>query len=248
MIKAIHTSGAGMVPMMTQLDVIANNLANMNTTGFKRDEVFLKLVKDAAVAQAQGKGSVAETQVEKATDFTEGTLEPTNNPLDLAVQGRGFFVIETPGGLRYTRNGNFTLTTEGMLVTAQGYPVMGENGRIQLPDLQNLGQGQLTVAESGEIILNNKSVGRIRLADFPDQAGLTKETSSLFAAPAGTLQTDIHEDKAVIKQGFLEGSNVEGLEEMIAMIELTRNFEANQKVIQTEDGTLEETNGVGRFQ
>jgi len=248
MIKAIHTSGAGMVPMMTRLDVIANNLANMNTTGFKRDEVFTKLIKDAALAQAKGQGNIEEAQVQHVTDFSGGSLDPTGNPLDLAVQGRGFFVVETPGGMRYTRNGNFTLTKEGTLVTAQGNPVMGVNGRIEVPDPQNLGQGQLVVMDSGEVLADNKSIGRVRLVDFPDESGLTKETNSLFAAPAGTPAMDIHEDKAMIKQGFLEGSNVEGLEEMIALVELTRNFESNQKVIQTEDATLDKTNDVGRFQ
>lgn len=247
MIKAIHTSGAGMLPMMAQLEVIANNLANMNTTGFKRDEVFMKLMNDAAAAQAEGKGNLAEGQVEHVTDFSEGSLTATNNPLDLAVQGRGFFVIDTPDGLRYTRNGNFTLTTDGTLVTGQGNPVMGVNGKIQLSDLQNLSQGQLIVTASGEIIVDNKSVARLRLVDFPNETGMIKETDSLFAAPAGMQQTEIHGDGATVKQGFLEGSNVEGLEEMIAMVELTRNFESNQRVIQSEDGTLEKTNDVGRF-
>ena len=124
---------------------------------------------------------------------------------------------------------------------------MGVSGRIQLPDLQNISQGQLIVAESGEIMADNKPVARLRIVDFPDEAGLTKETNSLFAAPQGTQLTQVREDQAAVKQGFLEGSNVEGLEEMIAMVELTRNFESNQRVIQTEDSTLDKTNDVGRF-
>jgi flagellar basal-body rod protein FlgF len=247
MIKSIHTSGAGMEPMMTRLEVIANNLANMNTTGYKRDEVFMQLVKDAALLQAQGKGDLSEVQVERITDFSDGSLNPTNNPLDVAVQGRGFFVVDTPQGLRYTRNGNFTLTSSGTLVTAQGDPVMGVNGRIQLPDLQNLKRGQIVISESGEIDVDNRSIARLRVVDFGAGTGLTKQTSSLFVAPAGVLPSDIREDSVQIRQGFLEGSNVEGLEEMIAMIELTRNFESNQRIIQAEDGTLERANDVGRF-
>jgi len=247
MIKGIHTAGAGMLPMLTRLEVIANNLANMNTTGFKRDEVFTKLVKDAAFIQAQGKGNDGETQVVHVIDFSEGGLAPTNNPLDLAVQGRGFFVVDTPEGLRYTRNGNFTLTTNGALVTAQGNPVMGIHGRIQLQNLQNLHQEQLVIAESGEIVMDGKSVARLRIVDFTDAQGLVKEAGALFAAPATMQPTEVHEDTATIKQGFLEGSNVEGLEEMIAMVELTRNFESNQRMITTLDGTLEKTNEVGRF-
>lgn len=248
MIKGIHTSGAGMQPMMTRLEVIANNLANMNTTGYKRDEVFMQLVKDAALMQAQGKGDLSEVQVERITDFSDGSLIPTNNPLDLAVQGRGLFVVETPQGLRYTRNGNFSLTADGILVTAQGDPVMGVNGKIQLPDLQNLKQGQIVISESGEIDVDNRSIARLRVVDFAAGMGLTKETSSLFVAPSGVSPGEIHEDSVQIRQGFLEGSNVEGLEEMIAMIELTRNYESNQRVIQAEDGTLERANDVGRFQ
>jgi flagellar basal-body rod protein FlgF len=247
MIKGIHTSAAGMLPMMTRLDVIANNLANMNTTGFKRDEVFMHLVKDAALAQAQGAGNSAEAEVQHVTDFSEGSLNPTNNPLDLAMQGRGFFVIDTPQGMRYTRNGNFTLTTQGVLVTAKGDPVIGTSGRIQIPNTQDLSQGKIVVSESGEIIVDNKSVARLRIVDFADTSVLMKEDGSLFSGPLGLPVNDIHENKVSVRQGFLEGSNVEGLEEMIALVELTRNFESNQRVIQTQDTTLEKTNEVGRF-
>ena len=247
MIKGIHTAGSGMLPMTTRLEVIANNLANMNTTGFKRDEVFTKLVKDAAFIQAQGKGNDGEMQIEHVTDFSEGVLNPTNNPLDLAVQGRGFFVVDSPGGLRYTRNGNFTLTTNGDIVTADGNPVMGVHGRVQLQNLQNLHSEQLVITESGEMVLDGKSVARLRIVDFADVRNLVKEAGSLFAAPVTMQPMEVHEDTARIKQGFLEGSNVEGLEEMIAMIELTRNFESNQRMITTLDGTLEKSNDVGRF-
>lgn len=247
MIKGIHTAGTSLVPMMTRLEVIANNLANMNTTGFKRDSVFMKLVKDAAVAQAQGKSEPAEAQVQRVTDFSAGTLIPTNNPLDVAIQGRGFFVVDTPGGPRFTRNGNFGLTVDGTLVTSQGDPVLGMNGRIQIPDLQDMTQGKLVISESGEVLADNKPVARLRVVDFLDLTRLRKENESLFAAPPQIPPADIHEDSTRVRQGYLEGSNVEGLEEMIAMIELTRTFESNQKVMQAQDATLDKTNDVGRF-
>jgi flagellar basal-body rod protein FlgG len=246
MIKGIHTAGAGMLPMMTRLEVIANNLANMNTTGFKRDSVFTQLIKDADLARAQGRVELAEAQVERITDFSDGSFNPTNNPLDVAVQGRGFFVVETPAGTRYTRNGNFMLSTNGTLITSQGYSVVGTTGKIQVPNLQKLTQGQLLISESGEIIIDNKAVARLRVVDFADPTRLLKESNSLFAAPQEMPAIDIHEDSTRVKQGFLEGSNVEGLEEMIALVELSRNFESNQRVIQAQDGTLEKAIEVGR--
>jgi flagellar basal-body rod protein FlgF len=247
MIKSIHTSGAGMVPMMTKLEVLANNLANMNTTGFKGDGVFMKLVKDAALRNAQSDGNYSDSQVEPTTDFTEGSLDPTNNPFDLAVQGRGFFVVDTPGGQRYTRNGNFTITSEGTLVTQQGHPVEGVNGRIQIPDPQNVSRAQVLINDAGEVIVDNKEIARIRLVDFEDPRVLRKEDSSNFVAPTGTPVMELRAGSTQIKQGFLEGSNVNGLEEMISMIELVRNFESNQRVLQSQDGTLDKTNEVGRF-
>jgi flagellar basal-body rod protein FlgF len=247
MIKSIHTAGSGMVPMMTKLEVIANNLANMNTTGFKGDGVFMKLVKDAALKNAQSDGNYAETQVEPTTDFTNGSLEPTNNPLDVAVEGSGFFVVDTAGGQRFTRNGNFTMTPDGTLVTQQGHPVEGINGRIQIPDPQNLAHAQIVVTEAGEVVVDNKQIGRLRIVDVEDPRVLKKEDSSMFVAPVGTPVQEMREENTRIRQGYLEGSNVNGLEEMIAMVELVRNFESNQRVVQTQDSTLDKTNDVGRF-
>jgi flagellar basal-body rod protein FlgG len=247
MIKGIHTAADAMIPAMTKLEVVANNLANMNTTGFKRESVFLKLVKDAAVARAQGKGEFSEAQVQRVTDFSDGTLLPTGNPLDVAVQGRGFFVVESSGGPRYTRNGNFRLAQDGTLVTAQGIPVEGKSGRITLADIQNLKGSSVVIAETGEILVDNKPVDRLRIVDFAEPERLRKEGDSLFAAPVDMLSKDIAHDGTSVRQGYLEGSNVEGLEEMIAMIELTREFESNQRMIQTLDGTLEKANEAGRF-
>jgi len=242
MIKGLQTSSSGLVPMMTRLDVIANNLANANTTGFKRDSVFVKLVEDAGIAQAQGKGESAEAQVQRVTDFSDGVLTPTNNPLDVAIQGRGFLVVNTPEGLRYTRNGNCELAADGTLVTPQGDAVMGTSGNIRFPDLQGLSQGKVVVTESGEVLVDNKLVDRLRVVDFPDVTKLQKESNSLFAAPIEMSPVEMRDDSVRIRQGFLEGSNVEGLEEMMAMIELTRNFESNQRVIQAQDSTLDKTN------
>lgn len=246
MIKGIYASGSGMLPRMLRLEVIGNNLANINTTGFKRDNIFVQILKDSAVTQSQGTGELVGLDVHEYTEFTEGSLKQTNNQLDVAMQGRGFFVVETPRGVRYTRNGNFSLSVDGTVVTAQGYPVLGNGGRIQLPDIHKLAQGDLSITEIGEIIVDKKPVGTLRIADFEDNSVLKKEAGTYFVASAPEKGADVDGKDRLIRQGFLEESNVDGIEEMIAMVELSRNFESDQKAMQYQDGTLDKAMEVGR--
>ena len=159
MIKGIYASGTGMMPRMLKLEVIANNLANISTAGFKRDNIFVQIMKNTAVAQTKGGGDLSGLNVKEYTDFSEGSLSPTSNKLDLALQGSGFFVAQTPNGPRYTRNGSFSLSTDGTIVTSQGYPVLGAGGPIQLPDMQKLSQGDISIDETGEVTVDGKKLG-----------------------------------------------------------------------------------------
>src|SRR5208283_4395063 len=119
MIKGIYAAGSGLMPRMLKLEVIANNLANISTTGFKRDNIFVQIMKDTGVEQAKGNGDLSGLKVREYTDFSEGSMNQTGNKLDLAIQGSGFFAAETPNGVRYTRNGSFSLSTDGTIVTSQ---------------------------------------------------------------------------------------------------------------------------------
>jgi flagellar basal-body rod protein FlgG len=246
MIKGIQAAGAALKPMMSRLEVIANNLANIDTTGFKKDNIFIQMMKDTEIAQAQGKGDLAGYDVKRYSDFKEGSLKDTHNPLDIAIQGHGFFVADTPAGVRYTRNGNFMLSVDGTLQTSQGYPVMGTAGAIRFPDMQKLAHGEVVVSEDGEITVDKNVVARLRIVDFDDLTKLKKDGDSFFADGGLQKPVDIDGSSTLLRQGHLEESNVEGIEEMIEMVELTRDFESSQRAIQYQDATLDKIMDVGR--
>lgn len=247
MIKGIYASSSGMQPKMLRLEVIANNLANINTTGFKRDSMFVQVLKKTGLVRLQDGGELAGFDVKQFTDFSESSHVPTNNPLDVAIQGRGFFVVETAHGMRYTRNGSFMLSADGSLVTAQGYPVMGVGGRIQFPGIQKSAQGNIAITVTGEILLDKSVIGKLRVVDFENESELKKQGDSLFSTTAKEQFTEADGKTTVIRQGFLEESNVDGIEEMIEMVELNRSFEADQKSLQYQDSTLEKAMEVGRL-
>jgi len=247
MIKGLMTSEAAMRPKMAQLEVIANNLANINSTGFKRDRLFVQVLKDSINGQSNGGGDLATGTVKYYTDFSDGSLQPTGNTFDLAIQGRGFFVVDTPRGVRYTRNGNFSLSTDGTLVDSTGSPVMGVDGKIQIPDPQKLQQGTITIAEDGEVTADKQALGTLRIADFQNPEALRKESGSYFAAAPGQQEVEGPGKLTAIRQGYLEESNVDGLEEMVGMIELSRSYETDQKVIQAQDESIEKGLDVGKL-
>jgi len=144
MIKGIYTTGSGMLPQMLRIEIIGNNLANMNTIGFKKDQLFTEILKKEQQSLVSANG-VQGLPVIETIDFSEGSFQQTGNTLDFAISGDVFFTIETPVGIRYTRNGSFTLSFDGTLVTKEGYPVLGTEGKIQLPDIQKLSQGDINV-------------------------------------------------------------------------------------------------------
>ncbi len=247
MIKGIYASGSGMQPRMLRLEVIGNNIANINTTGFKRDNIFIQVLKNA--------GSVSETQsndfegldIVQFTDHGGGSFFQTNNPLDVAIQGEGFFVVDTPHGERYTRNGNFSLGLDGSLITAEGYPVMGKGGKIFLPDIKKLTQAQIGISQTGEITVDENIIGTFRIVSFTDTTKLKKDGNTLFLAKERGKEVDTSKDSTILRQGFLEESNVDGIEEMIQMVGLSRSFESDQKAIQYQDSTLERAVEMGRL-
>ena len=247
MIKGIFSSGSGMQPRMLRLEVIGNNLANINTTGFKRDNIFIQVLKNASTVNDMQSNDLEGLDIVQFTDHGEGSLYQSNNPLDLAIQGEGFFVVETPRGQRFTRNGNFTLGLDGTILTSEGYPVLGSNGRIQLPDINKLSQGDIAISPAGEITVDRNILGKIRIVAFDDMRKLKKDGNSLFVTEEKGRELDSTKDSTIIRQGFLEESNVDGIEEMIAMVELSRSFESDQKAIQYQDSTLERAVEMGRL-
>ncbi len=247
MIKGIYISRAGMDPKLSRMEIIANNLANINTIGFKRDALFIRKLEEITSEQLQANGTLSGLHVEQFTSYMEGAFKQTNNPLDVAIQGDGFFVIETPQGQMYTRNGNFSIATDGTLVTGQGHPVLGEGGHILFRELEKIEAAVLRVDEHGFISLDGELVGRLRVVTFDSLRDLKKE-GGYFSAN-NTLERDLvpGEGGHLIRQGFIEESNVDAIQEMVYMIELSRNFEAYQRMIQTQDSSLDQTMSVGRY-
>lgn len=239
MIKGIYTVASGMLPQITKIEVLSNNLANMNTVGFKKDKVFTEVLNEQQSVRILKNPGTPALGVEQAIDLSEGSFQQTGNRLDFAIRGNGFFVIDTPRGLRYTRNGNFTLALDGTVVTKEGYPVMGTDGRIQLPDLQRLSDVDIHVNETGEVMIDNKNMGKLQVVSFGNMTVLKKDGNTLFRVDEGDAPQQATIGEYSVLQGFLEESNVEGIDEMIIMIELNRNFESGQKAIQAQDETLE---------
>jgi flagellar basal-body rod protein FlgF len=246
MIKGIYTSEASMRPKMTRMEVIANNLANINSSGFKRDRVFIEMLKESGAPPSDGRSDLTGMSVRRAVDLTPGSLQPTNNPFDLALEGQGFFGVDTPNGLRLTRNGHFKLATDGSLVTEEGFPVQGENGNVVIPTIDKLQQGNITINEAGEVLADREPLTRLRILTVTDPDQLQKDHESLLIPGPNQSPVEVPRDQLHVRQGFLEESNVDGIEEMIAMIELSRSFETDQKIIQSQDATLDRSMDIGK--
>lgn len=247
MIKGIQTTGSALKPIMTRLEVIANNLANINTTGFKKDTVFLQMMNDTGLEQAKTQGDSTGYDTRRYTDFSEGSPRNTGNPLDLMIQGRGFFVVDAGDGVTYTRNGNFALSADGTVTTHDGRPVMGVGGPLRLPDLQKDAAGTVAISETGELIVDKHVVGRLRIVDLTDATQFEKRGDAFIAPRQPGLVRDVEEGAYMVRQGYLEESNVDGLDELVQMIELTRTFESGQRAIQQQDATLDKSMDIGRY-
>lgn len=258
-----------MIAQEARMDNIANNLANVDQTGFKRDLTIFKAFPDMLIRRINddglgivpagsydtmpivGKMGTGVEVNEVYTLFDQGSLQRTENNTDLALEGRGFFVIQTERGERYTRNGAFTVNQEGVLMTHNGEPVLGENGIIRLQ------HNNFIINERGEVMVNGaisldprdpvsmtgndwqdpQVIDRLRVVDFENIREIRKEGDSMYretpesgpALPAGEFK---------VLQGFIEKSNVNVVREMVDMIEVQRSYEANQKTVQAHDQTV----------
>jgi flagellar basal-body rod protein FlgG len=243
MIQGLYIASQGMTALAQKQDQIANNLANVNTTGFKQSGLFtvayqnhLKNDKDQVFANREFK--VDEVYI----DHSEGTMRSTGSDLDMCIKGSGFFKIMTDDGVRYTRNGNFSLNNEGLIVTGDGSKLMGTEGYIRVePNMK------VTINDLGEVIQNGESKGVIKIVDFEKPYELKRHGNSLFT-PLNTVEAvELQSQGFVINQGFLETSNVDMIRNMVQMIATYRNYEADQKALHSQDETLQKAvNEVGK--
>jgi len=269
MIPGMYTGASGMKAQMHRMDALSNNLANVDVTGYKRDlsvskafpQMLIRRTNDngvykfpfgsSDVAPVVGKIGTGVEYNESFTVFNQGALKQSNNPFDLALDGQGFFSVETTRGERYTRNGSFHLSKEGILVTKQGEPVLGENGIIRIKKnnfvVDKKGNVYQNAALSGDperlVSMeeneweNLELVDTLKVVDFERPRFLKKEGDSLWKTTeeAGESQQAALGSETKVEQGFLEGSNVNPVTEMVRMIEVNRAYEANQKTITTQD-------------
>jgi flagellar basal-body rod protein FlgF len=221
--QAAIAAASGLHSRIQALDILSNNLANSSTAGFKLDREFYSLFSGESDGDIDG---VSELPFVKSqwTDFSQGTLTPTGNPLDLALTGQGFFMVNGPKGPLYTRNGEFQLSADGTLVTAEGYPVVGVDGPIQAQPGQKIDIGQ-----DGTVTQGGSAIGQLQIVDFHDRRVLEKQGSSYFVNSQPSQKPV--PSPASVAQGQLEGSNVVPAESAVQLVGVMRQFEMLQKAV-----------------
>jgi flagellar basal-body rod protein FlgG len=271
-VKGIYTAASGMRAQQWRLDSVANNLSNVNTDSYKREqssfkanpEMLLRRTQDDGVylhpfgssdrAPIIGRLGTGVELNELYVDFSQGAFKETENDYDLALDGKGFLVVATPYGERYTRNGGFIRGKEGYLETREGFPVLGQNGPIQVQanNFKIDKEGNVWInalyAENPEAMVGREDnewgevvlLDTLRMVGFERERYLKKQGSSLYRADefSGAPVELLGEDRPKVHQGFNEAANVDPVVEMVQMIEVNRSYEANQKVIQTHDSML----------
>jgi flagellar basal-body rod protein FlgF len=244
MIDALGAAVASMGGDVQQMSVTAQNLANVSTTGFKRQMIVGRSFADVLAVTAPGESNsfaVALPRFDAIQDLQSGTLRSTSNPLDFAIEGKGFFQISTAAGPRYTRQGNFHVDSLGRLVGESGSPVMGVAGEILLKS------AQVSVDARGRLFEGERQIAQLRTVRFANPQALVNVGDGLFAAGADSLSSEENTDR--VRQGFLEGPNVNSTREMVKMIETVRHFEAGQRVVQAYDEMLDRAlSKLGEFQ
>lgn len=231
---SLYVSSAGASARLSELDIVANNLANADTTGFRSDEPTFATALEAALIGESGRPasrapihSFVETGP-PATRHTSGAASHTGSALDVAIDGPGFFQVQTPGGTRYTRAGSFRVDASGALVTSAGHPVLGDGGPITVGPRS----GQIT-EDGGLVDIDGSPIGRLSVQVFDDPGALVKEGSNLFRAPPLAERSPAVDLKVL--PGMLEGSNVQPSAELARLVALQRAYDASMQVLEADD-------------
>ena len=250
MVRGTYIAGTGMLLQRRLMENITNNIANADTTGYKKehlvshsfDEVMIERIKDTrVVGYTRGVGPLnLGTQIDQLyIDFTQGTFDGTERSTDLALIGNVFFVMQTTAGERYTRSGAFYVDEQGYLVDGEGNYLLGENGPIYVGGLN------FSVDASGGVWVDDEYTDRIRVASFADNESLRKQGSNLYFSledPEAATQP------YGIRQGFLETSNIDIAREMVDMLSVFRTYETNQRMLTMMDETVgKAVNEIGRL-
>jgi flagellar basal-body rod protein FlgG len=242
--SGMYSALSGNLAAMKRMDIISNNLANVNTPGFKKDKMaFEGLLSSITTPPMVPPSTTADPILQKDNifiDYSSGPVAQTGNPFDMAIDGDGFFVVATPDGPAYTRQGNFRLSADGTLVTVDGFPVQGQGGAIRVSG------SRIEIDSKGVVTVDGTESGTISMVDFPKPYALTKTGSALFVPT--DAETIPQPAAGGLRQSHLEGSNVETITEMVQMIETSRYFDACQRTILSfNDMTSKAANELGRL-
>lgn len=251
MVRGLYTAATGMNVERNKMNVVTNNIVNAETSGFKSDslvtstfdQVLLQRINDPNIsifgASSVGGYDYGTHVDELFTDYTEGTLEETDKKTDLALVGNGLFTLQSATGqTSYTRSGNFTVNSEGYLVTQDGDYVMGKQGRIKV------GSEDFSVTADGQVTGPNATTDTLNVVTFTDLKVLRKQGNNAYSVYGNAAP--IQAANVTVQQGTLEGSNVDLSSQMVDMISVYRKYEANQKIVSMTDKTLEFTSTLGR--
>ena len=243
---SIYMAASGALAYQHRTEILSNNIANANTVGFKQDKTQFQAYYASALENSNPQ-TAASTNASQAADFwfeltshtdhSSGPLRKTGNRFDLAIKGNGFFCVETPEGIQYTRRGNFGIDVNGNLVTREGWPVLGEGGEIYVEsqaDFTDKDGHEIIVHGDGSVEVDGNTVGKLRIVDFPDPQLLIKAGNTNFVVgPSNTAESEAADYR--ISQGMIELSNVDAVRMMTELIETLRGFESYQKVIRSID-------------
>ncbi len=232
-----EASASSLEALSEQYRIIAHNLANVSTAGYKRRMTQFVQVLNETMA-GQGSGEIPDpgtVEGEMLVDYTQGSLVQTDNPLDVALDGKGFFIVESPEGQLYTRSGTFRANAQGQLVDLSGRTVLGEGGPIILPSGSST--SDLRIARDGSVSAGGAQIGKLKLVEFEDTQQLIPAGDNCFSAVDAT---PVPAESTSVYQRFKEASNVNMVQELVGLITVTRMYEANIKMIQTLDEQMEQ--------
>lgn len=257
MVRGLFTAWTGLETQQKRLDVISNNMANSATAGFKAENVTTQSFDDVLTLKIKdnsegfrnreiGNMSLGVKLGEVYTDYSQGSLRETGNNFDMALNGKGFIKVNVTdkngnASVKYTRDGSFTMDRNGFVVDANGSRVQSKSGDLQVPT----DASEIVIDVDGKVYADGQYVDQIDVVDFEDYDYLKKYADNYYGAIDGAKEKD---SNAVVVQGYVEQSNVNVISEMVEMINITRAYEANQKVMQTIDSSLDQVvNTVGKI-
>lgn len=247
MLRSLYIASTGMLDNRKKMNVMTNNISNMETVGFKKDTYVSRSFKDMLIKEvnqnSKSRSSIGMLNTGVHTDevvtcFDQGNVVDTGRMLDFALQGSGFFAVETAQGERYTRDGCFSVNNNGYLVNNDGNYVTGQNGRIFV------GESDFTVDENGGVFVDEVQIDSLRIVTFADEGQLRKEGDNLYmnSGSAVAVSQNTH-----VRQGSQETSNVDMTQEVVSMLQVSRSYETNQRIVKMLDESLSKTvNEVGR--